>query len=56
LHDLGRHAVPSHGATLHNIGRINLHGICPVMHKPIVQSMSLRIGAFIMPFVSAPVQ
>jgi hypothetical protein len=56
LHDLGCHAVPGDGTTLHDIGRINLDGICPVMRRPIVQSMSLRIGASIVSFVSAPVQ
>jgi hypothetical protein len=48
LHDLGRHAVPCHGATPHNIGRINLHGMIErVNHGSIALRMSLPFGEFV---------
>src|SRR5260370_40928697 len=51
LHDLGRHAFPCHGATPHNIGRINLHGmIGRVDHGSIALRMSLPFGMFVVSF------
>jgi len=51
LHDLGRHAVPCHGATPHNIGRINLHGMIErVNHGSIALRMSLPFGMFVVSF------
>jgi hypothetical protein len=48
LHDLGRHAVQCHGATPHNIGRINLHGMMGrVHHGSIALRMSLPFGMFV---------
>jgi hypothetical protein len=50
LHDLGGHAVPRHGVALHDIGRINLHGVIGrPSHGTIGQPMSLLIGALVMP-------
>jgi hypothetical protein len=51
LHDLGRHAVPCHGATRHNIGRIDFHGmIGRVDHGSTAFRMSLPLGVFVVSF------
>src|SRR6202048_1494104 len=51
LHDFGRHAVPCHGATPHNIGRINLHGmIGRVHHGSIALRMNLPFGMLVVSF------
>src|SRR5260370_19029152 len=50
LHDLGRHAVPCHGTTPHDIGRINLHGmIGRVDRGSIALRMRLSPGVFVLP-------
>ena len=51
LHDLGRHAVPCHGATPDNIGRINLDSVIGrVHHGSIALRMSLPFGMFVVSF------
>src|SRR5882757_5243870 len=54
LHDLGRHAVPRHGATPHNIGRKNLHGmVARTDQGSIVLRKNLRFAVFFVSFEGA---
>jgi hypothetical protein len=54
LHDLGRHAVPCHGATPNKMGRINFHRmIGRIDHRSIGFRMNARIGVFVAPFDGA---
>jgi hypothetical protein len=54
LHDLGRHAVPRHGATPHNIGWKNLHGVVVrTDHGSIGLRKNMRSAVFFVSFEGA---
>jgi hypothetical protein len=54
LHDLGGHSVPRHRVALHDIGRINLHGVVGrTSDGPLIRPMSLLNDAIVMSFARA---
>ena len=57
LHDLGCHAVPTHGATLHRIGRNDLNrALERIGSTAIVQRSKPTIGAVVLAFAHPPVR